>query len=72
MGEYRGSGIGVSKGHGRIGPAPSPSQPRSNAIDDRRKDGIAGGRLGSYPTQGATPAVGTQTPPMGPEFDRRR
>jgi hypothetical protein len=87
MGKYRGSGIGVSKGHGRIGPAPSPLQPQPGAIGSDgssfargkgrvRGDGIVTSNLGgTYTTPGATPPVGGQTPMPGPEVSagsRRR
>jgi hypothetical protein len=85
MGEYRGSGIGVSKGHSRIGPAPSQLQPGAISSDSSsfargkgrvRGDGIVTSNLGgTYTTPGATPPVGGQTPMPGPEVSagsRRR
>jgi hypothetical protein len=87
MGEYRGSRIGVSKGHSGIGPALSPLQRQPGAIGSdsssfaRGKGGVRGDGIvtsnlgGTYTTPGATPPVGGQTPMPGPEVSassRRR
>jgi hypothetical protein len=59
MGEYRGSGIGVSKGHSRIGPAPSPLQPRQGGV------GSGQPRDDSGRFRRSDQSIGQATPPVG-------